>query len=586
MISILKKLNVLLDKKQKSTMVVMVIMMIVGAVLEACSISLIIPIMEVVIDEDAVNKYHIVNVLYNGMGMTSLTEFSLIIMSGLIGAFVIKNLFLYWQMKFMYKFVYTNQFRTSERMMKNYLRKGYEFYLNADTAVIQRNITSDVNNMYALILAILQLVSESIVFLFLLGVLLLSDWLMTAMIAVLLMVTLLVIKSVIKPIMHKAGKDNQDYYSGLFKWISQTVQGIKEVKIAGREQYFTTEYIKCGKGYVDAVQKYTLYNSIPRLLIETICIIGMVGYMMFMIAMGTKNFAEMMPILSAFGVAAIRLMPCANRINNQLTSIAFYQPFFMGVSDNLQDEISGANTDMSFATTTDEKLPVKKSISLQDVTYHYPGSEVLIFDHANMEVPIGKSVGIVGTSGAGKTTVVDIILGLLEVQSGGVFADDVNIKDRYRSWLKNVGYIPQSIFMLDDSIKKNVAFGVPEEEIDEKRLWEVLKEAQLDEYVRSLPEGLDSSIGERGIRISGGQRQRIGIARALYNDPEVLILDEATSALDTETEKAIMESINYLQGKKTLIIIAHRLQTIEKCDMIYRVEGGKATLEKDTRENA
>ncbi|MBE5852443.1 MAG: ABC transporter ATP-binding protein [Lachnospiraceae bacterium] len=580
MLKILKKLNVLLDKKQKRTMIIMVIMMIIGAVLEACSISLIIPVIEVVIDENAVEKYEIVRVLYNGLHMQSLTQFALVIMTALIVTFVVKNIYLYWQQKFMYHFVYTNQFRTSERMMKNYLRKGYEFYLNADTAVIQRNITSDVNNMYALILSILQLVSESIVFVFLLGVLLLSDWMMTAMIAVLLIVTLWVIKSVIKPIMHKAGEDNQNYYSGLFKWISQTVQGIKEVKIAGKEQYFTDEYIKCGKGYVDAVQKYTLYNSIPRLLIETICIIGMVSYMMLLVATG-RDFTEMMPILSAFSVAAIRLMPCANRINNQLTSMAFYQPFFMGVSDNLQDEISGKNTDMSFAKETDKKLPIHKSITMRDVTYHYPNSEVLIFDHADMEIPIGASVGIVGASGSGKTTVVDILLGLLEVQTGGVYADGVNIKDEYRSWLKNVGYIPQLIFMLDDTILKNVAFGVPEDEIDMDRVWEVLKEAQMDEFVRSLPEGLNTGIGERGIRISGGQRQRLGIARALYYDPEVLILDEATSALDNDTEAAIMDAINSLHGRKTLIIIAHRLQTIEKCDMIYRVENGKAVVERN-----
>ena len=183
---------------------------------------------------------------------------------------------------------------------------------------------------------------------------------------------------------------------------------------------------------------------------------------------------------------------------------------------------------MSFAKETDKKLPIHKSISMRDVTYHYPNSDVLIFDHADMEIPIGASVGIVGASGAGKTTVVDILLGLLEVQTGGVYADDVNIKDEYRSWLKNVGYIPQLIFMLDDTILKNVAFGVPEDEIDMNRIWEVLKEAQMDEFVRNLPEGLNTGIGERGIRISGGQRQRLGIARALYYDLEVLILAEGT----------------------------------------------------------
>lgn len=576
---ILKKLNVLLDKKQKRTMLFMVLMMIFGAVLEACSVSMVIPVVGVVIDENSIQKYEIVRNIYNALHMQSITQFALLMMTALILIFIIKNIYLYWQLKLMYRFVYTNQFRTSERMMKNYLRKGYEFYLNADTAVIQRNITSDVNNMYALILSLLQLISEVIVFVVLLGVMVASDWKMTVIIALPLLATLFIIKKVVKPIMNKAGKENQDFYSGLFKWISQTVQGIKEVKIAGKEQYFTEEYIKCGRGYVNAVQKYTLYNSIPRLLIETVCIASLVGYMMILVSQG-ESVKEVTAVLSAFVVAAVRMMPCANRINNQLTSMAFYQPFFMGVSDNLQDEISGKNTDMSFAEVAKEKLPVKKSIELRDITYHYPNAEPLIFDHADMEIPVGAAVGIVGASGAGKTTVVDILLGLLDTQTGGVYADGVSIKENYRSWLKNVGYIPQMIFMLDDTIRKNVAFGIAGEEIDEERLWEVLKEAQLDEFVKSLPEGADTSIGERGIRISGGQRQRIGIARALYYDPEVLILDEATSALDNDTEAAIMDSINSLHGRKTLIIIAHRLQTIEKCDMIYRVENGKAVLER------
>ena len=252
----------------------------------------------------------------------------------------------------------------------------------------------------------------------------------------------------------------------------------------------------------------------------------------------------------------------------------------MGVSDNLQDEISGEKTDMTFATDDDEKLPVEKQIEMKDIVYAYPNTEKLIFDHANLIIPVGASVGIVGTSGAGKSTVVDILLGLLKTKQGQILADGVDVNTKYRAWLKNIGYIPQMIFMLDDTIRKNVAFGVPEDKIDEERLWTALKEAQLDEFVKTLPDGVETSIGERGIRLSGGQRQRIGIARALYNNPEVLILDEATSALDNDTEAAIMESINRLQGKKTLIIIAHRLQTIEKCDMVYRVENGRAVVER------
>ena len=583
MLTIFKKMNLLLDGKQKRTMVLLVIMMIVGAGLQVAGVGMIVPVVSMVMDADAIAGDGMVHDLYVLLGVESAKTFTVIIMSALVGIFIIKNLFLYFQQKFMFSFEYTNQFRTSERMMKNYLRRGYEFYLNADTAVVQRSITSDVNNMYALILAVLQLISDGIIFLFLVVYCLAQDVAMTLLLASVMMILLWVIKKVLKPILKKAGEDNQNYYSGLFKWISQTVQGIKEVKIAGKEQYFVSEYIKCGEGYVNAVQRYNLYNNIPKLFIETICVACMIGYMLIMLLTGVDS-DHMMQTLTAFAAAALVLLPCVNRINNQINGITYFEPFFMGVSDHLQEDISGVNTDMTAWGVAAEKLPVHKSIKMEDITYSYPNSDKLIFDHASLEIPVGAAVGIVGTSGAGKTTVVDILLGLLETKTGTIYADGVDVKTQYRAWLKNVGYIPQMIFMLDDTIRHNVAFGVPDEEIDENRLWEVLKEAQLDEFIKTLPEGLDTGIGERGIRLSGGQRQRIGIARALYEDPEVLILDEATSALDNDTEAAIMESINRLQGKKTLIIIAHRLQTIEKCDMVYRVEGGKALLEKK-REN-
>lgn len=578
MSKIIKKLNVLLDKKQKRVMAGLVCMMIVSAFLQTAGVGLLVQVVNVVIDPDALEKSRLAAGLYDLLGCGSYRSFSVTVMVLLILTFVAKNVFLFVQQKLTLAFVYTNQFRTSERMMCNYLRRGYEFFLNADTAVVQRSITSDVNNMYALILALLQLVSDGVMSLFVISYCFLTNGRMTLLLGAVLVSLMFLIKCVLKPIMYRAGKENQDYYSGLFKWISQTVQGIKEVKVNGKEQYFVNEYRKCGKGYVNAVQKYSLYNSTPKLLMETACVGAMVGYMIVLVAMGVPT-DDMLNALTTLAAAAFVLLPSVNRINNQITSIAYCEPFFMGVSDNLQEEISGDNVDMSFAAE-EEKLPVTKEIRLTNVTYAYPNTDKLIFDHADLTIPIGASVGIVGPSGAGKSTVVDILLGLLELREGVVLADGEDVMPHYRGWLKNIGYIPQMIFMLDDSIRRNVAFGVPDDKIDEERLWEVLREAQLDEYVRTLPEGLDTGIGERGIRLSGGQRQRIGIARALYHDPEVLVLDEATSALDNDTEKAIMDSINLLQGRKTLIIIAHRLQTIEKCDIVYRVENGRAVMER------
>ena len=578
---IYSKLKVLLDRKQKTQMVGIVILMLIGGVLESLGIAMIAPVMQVVIDPKKVQESDILSGIYNFFNMTSTTQLAALIMISLVLVFVIKNIFLYFMNVVQLRFVYTNQFATSRRMMINFMQRPYEYYLNADTTVIQRNITSDVNNIYALILSCLQLISEMIVFVCLVAILLSQDAMMTITIAVLLVIVLLVIKFFIKPVMVQAGKDNQDYYSGLYKWIYESVMGIKEIKVAAKENYFINGYADCGAGYVNAVQKYNLYNSTPRLLIETIAIAGMIGYMLVVMASGT-SLTDLLPQLTVLAAAAARLLPSANRINNYLTSIAYFEPFLDNVSENLQSEIHDEKINYNSADyrgkTQITKLPVTKTIRMEDITYKYPGTDKLILDRATMEIPVGKSVGIVGASGAGKTTIVDVLLGLLKPEGGRILADGVDVNTNYTGWLRNIGYIPQTIFMTDSTIRKNVAFGVPDDEIDDNKVWQALKEAALDEFVKELPEGLDTEIGERGIRLSGGQRQRIGIARALFEDPEVLVLDEATSALDNDTEAAIMDSINRLHGRKTLVIIAHRLQTIEKCDMIYNIGDGKATL--------
>ena len=577
---ILKKLDILLDNKQKRTMLLLVFFMLIGAALELLGVGLVYQAAGIITDPDILENSKTLAGVYGALHMEDMAEFTMFIMGALVAVFALKNAYLFFQNKLQFKFVYSNQFATSRRMMINFMQRPYEYYLNADTSVIQRSITSDVNNMYGLILNLLQLVSEMIVFVFLTVYCLTMDVVMTGTVAALLIVVLVIINWILKPIMRKAGEENQDFYSGLYKWIDQSVMGIKEIKVANKESYFINEYCKCGAGYVNAVQRYNLYNATPRLLIETVAIAGMILYMMLRIANGTP-VTEIMPQLTTLAVAAMRLIPSANRINNYLTSIAYFEPFFMGVTDNLQEEIRDESVNYdeeAYRKKKDvEKLPVKKEILLKGITYKYPNSDVLIFDRATMQIPVGKSVGIVGTSGAGKTTAVDIMLGLLRLQSGEILADGVEVREHYESWLKNIGYIPQTIFMIDSTIRKNVAFGCADEDIDDEKVWMALKEAQLDEFVRGLPEGLDTGIGERGIRLSGGQRQRIGIARALFEDPEVLVLDEATSALDNDTEAAIMESINHLHGRKTLIIIAHRLQTIEKCDIVYRVEEGSVT---------
>ena len=579
MLKIWKKLMILLDKRQKRQMILMVPLMLLSAALEMASLLLVMAVITVIATPEGIESNKIASALYNGLNFTGIKSFSIAVMVSLIVAYILKNVYLFFQWKIQYAFVYRNQFMTSEKMLRSYLNRDYEYFLFADTAVVQRSITSDVNNMYGLILSILTIVSELFVSLTLVIYLFVVDPVMCLVIGALLLITMFAITKILKPVMKKSGQENQDFYAGLFKWISQIVQGIKELKVSRKERYFVNEYKKCGTGYVNAVERYSLYNNTPKLLIETVCVTGMIGFFIYTILNG-QDVSSKLSVIGGFAYAAIKLMPSANKINNQLNAISYFEPFLMNVSDKLQDYISDSKTDITYLSEDVERLDIKKGIYLKNIKYRYPQTERYILDNASMDVPIGCSVGIVGSSGAGKTTVVDILLGLLKPEAGGVYADETNTNDEYRSWLKNVGYIPQMIYMIDGSIRQNVAFGVSDEDIDEKRVWECLEEAQLADYIKSLPEGLDTQIGERGVRISGGQRQRIGIARALYNDPEVLILDEATSALDNDTEAAIMESVNALHGKKTLIIIAHRLQTIEKCDMVYRIENGRITRER------
>ncbi|MBQ1897364.1 MAG: ABC transporter ATP-binding protein, partial [Lachnospiraceae bacterium] len=415
-------------------MAFLTVLMIIGALLQTAGVGMLVSVVNIVIDPVKSADSQIARIFYDIIGKTSeegYRIFQYTVMVSMILVFVVKNLFLYIQQKAMYAFVYRNQFSTSERMMRNFVRRDYEYYLNADTAVVQRSITSDVNNMYALILAILQLISDGFVSLCVCAFCLAQSGLMTVILAAVLILLLFIIKKVLKPVMYKAGKDNQDFYSGLFKWISQSVMGIKEVKIFGREQYFVDSYNRCGNGYVNAVQKYSLYNSIPKLLIEAVCVSVMMIYMIVMIALG-RGSESLISDFATLAAAALVLLPAVNRINNQINSMSYFEPFLMNVSDNLQEDIDDSNTDMTFASDV-PKLELKENISFDGITYSYPGSDVKILDKADLTIPIGSSIGIVGTTGAGKSTLVDILLGLLKPSEGVIRADGADIRDNYRS---------------------------------------------------------------------------------------------------------------------------------------------------------
>ena len=419
--------------------------------------------------------------------------------------------------------------------------------------------------------------TECVVSLFLVIYLIRVNWQMTLLLMLVLALLTLWNARVLKKKLNAIGKRNQDIQSRIAKWRIQSIYGLKDVKVLNRQDFFIRNYYESGKVGAELATKYAVLNNLPHLVIETIFMATILGFMMALLTSG-QNLTAFLPQLMAFGVAAIRVMPSANRINTYMTEIAYEQPSLDFVYENLTDAMK-TNKKMAAerAKVAGGALHLEKEIRLEGITFRYPDGDRNIFTDASMVIPKGKSVGIKGASGAGKSTIVDILLGLLHVQKGEITCDGANIFSNYESWLSQIGYIPQSIYLIDESIRDNIAFGIDEREIDDARIREVAAEAQLLEFIDSLPEGLDTKIGDRGVRLSGGQRQRIGIARALYHNPEILVFDEATSALDNETEAALMGAINSFHGRKTMIIIAHRLNTIENCDLIYEVKGEKIT---------
>lgn len=576
---IIKKFQLLLDKKQKKKVIWIICMMLIGAVLETLSVSLIVPLMTALMQEDFIETNEVVRLICEVLHITETRTFTLFVLVGLIIIFIVKDVFLYFQYYVQAKFVADNRAKVQYQLMNSYVHRTYEYFLNASSGEIMRIIRSDTAGAFSLLSVVMGFFTEAIVAVALIVAIIIVDPIMAGTVAVLLGVVMLVIYKVIKPILRKEGLSVQDSNAQANKWLLQSVAGIKEMKISHKEYFFVEEYSKYARRAVESERKQTVLNNAPRLIIEAVTISGMLGYITLMILNG-KEMSSLLPQISAFAVAAVRLLPSANRMSTALNGIAYGEPQLDQTLINLQtaeDYDKKGAQDPKQEINEKNEITLDRECGLEAIDFTYPGGEKQVLTDAMMKIPVGKSVGIIGPSGSGKTTAVDILLGLLKPQRGQAYTDDSNIESNYSGWLKHIAYIPQMIYMLDDTIRANVAFGYHKDEIDEAKVWKALEEAQLSDFVKSLPEGLNTTIGERGVRLSGGQRQRIGIARALFEDPELLIFDEATSALDNETEAAIMESINSLHGKKTMIIIAHRLSTIQECDIVYRVENGKIT---------
>lgn len=568
----IKKIYSILDSHQKSRMFILLVMIFGGALFETLGVSAILPLVSAVTNPEIIQENEKYRIVYENLNFSSYEAFILFMALSLVFIYVVKNVYLILLNMAQNHFITNNQRRMSVRLMKCYMNQGYLFHVDHSVAELQRNVENDVGYFISVITNILQLLTEALVCTMLTIYLLITDFFTTILMVLLLAFFLLIFVFVLKKRLRKLGEQTRIYSENKTKYFLESFGGIKEIKASSKEIFFVNKYDRAFKNFAIAAQGQMLLTYIPKPVMESLCISGLLLFMAIRIVMGA-DVDKFIPVMSVFAIAAIRMLPSFNRVSGYLGSLMFNKASVDAVYKDLK-EMERLN---KVTTATDSGLEiVPGDIEISELTFAYPGRpDKRILDDVNVVIPHNEAVAFIGPSGAGKTTLVDIVLGVLRPGRGKVVVNGVNVIDHPESWHKHIGYIPQSIFITDDSIRANVAFGVPDDEIDDKEVWRALEEAQIADFVRSQEDGLNSNLGDRGVKISGGQRQRIGIARALYANPDVIVLDEATSALDNDTEKAVMEAIYNLSGKKTMIIIAHRLSTISKCTVIYEVKDGQ-----------
>lgn len=569
----IRKISYIFSKKQKFRMLLQFFVILIGAILELLAVTVVMPLVEVIMQPGAIYTTRYLNVIYTLLGFTSEKYFLIFLVILLICIYIIKNLYLSIMYNLQYHFTFSNQRVLATRMLSCYLRQPYYFHVVHSSAELMRNINSDTTMLFQVVLAFMDLLTEVTVCLALGIFLFIKDKSITIGILLVFVIFLLLFYKGFRQYLNNIGRIDRKFSAGITKWLQQSLGGIKEAKILGREEFFVNKFDYNYKNWADCERKYRFLQVVPRPAMETVCIVGLMSVVAFKLLMGTTS-SYFVTTLSVFVVAAFRLLPSFNRIASQLGAIMFSKSAIDSVYYDLK-EIENINEVIMKKSVNVSPIKFELGIKVKDLTFRYPEAEYNVLENVNLFVPKKKSVALIGASGAGKTTLADILLGALEPLSGEVLADDINIFSNIDEWHKSLGYIPQSIYLMDDTIRNNITFGINENEIDTKKIDDAIEKAQLKDFIASLPEGLDTEIGERGIKLSGGQRQRIGIARALYSDPEVLVLDEATSALDNDTEEAVMYAIDSLSGSKTLIIIAHRLSTIRNCDLVYEVKDRK-----------
>lgn len=575
------KYNFILTTSQKKWGVVVIIMTLFGAVCETLGVSIILPLVQVMIEPQQLRSNAILAPIITRWKLD--TDASLIWTIGgcVILVYLFKNIFLTLLSYVRVKYACKVQQELSVEMLDSYMKRGYVFFLNAGTGDLMRGMLNSISNTYTGLYQIFKLFAEAMTILFICIYIMLSDIGMALCVVCLAAVCLLLVVLVCQKQVKRCGEIYYKYSGLINQSLIQTFQSIKEILVMRRQDYFIDsykeKYQKQQKGFIGQ----TVAAESPAYVIEAICVGGLI-IAVCVKAIVAQDAASLVPQLAAFAVAAFRILPSLGRISNNFNQFMFCVPGINDTYENFKEVRQDENTRSASCLTEKSNCQISftNQISVENITWKYPAVEAYVLENISLDIRKGQAVAFVGKSGAGKTTLADVILGLLKPQNGCIKIDGIDIENISGESSRLVGFVPQNANLLDDTVRRNVAFGIEDGEIEDSLVWRALEQAQMKEIIEELPYGLDTEIGERGVRFSGGQRQRFAIARALYNNPDILILDEATSALDTETENAVMDAIDALQGHKTLIIIAHRLTTIKNCDVIYEIKDGKAFKRK------
>jgi ABC-type multidrug transport system fused ATPase/permease subunit len=576
MVKQVRKIHFLLTASERKRGLGLLGLMVVGMALEMLCTGLIIPAIALMTQEGLTTSYPQLQPILDYLGNPTQAQLIVNVMAGLVGIYLVKNLFLAFLAWRQTRFAYGVQADLSQRLFTTYLHQPYTFHLQRNSAQLIRNVTTEVGIFADVLIKSLNIATELLVLLGISTLLLIVEPLGTLIAVIVLGGAAWTFYYFTRARVVRWGKWRQLHDGLRLQHLQQGLGGAKDAKLLGRESTFLQQYRVHNTQSARVGQFQATLQMLPRLWLELLAVVGLATLVITMLAQG-RELATIMPTLGLFAAAAFRLMPSVNRTLSAAQALRYSLTAVNTLYDELEFasvETAGTQKRRSTAIPT-----FQTDIRLVDVRYIYPSAATPALDGLTLCIRRGESAGFVGPSGSGKSTLVDVILGLLTPCEGKVLVDGRNIQEDLRTWQDQIGYVPQSIYLTDDTLRRNVAFGLPDEAIDDDAVRRAIGAAQLEDFVAGLPKRLDTLVGERGIRLSGGQRQRIGIARALYHDPAVLVLDEATSALDTATERGVMEAVTALQGSKTILIVAHRLSTVGNCDRLYRLEQGRIVAE-------